>query len=161
MTDVAAFTADFHDHFTRDPNRCVQLGVDRRLDELPDPSLHEYESRVGEARDLVKRIDTLARSPLSFDDGLDLHLARNMLESEIHDETYTYNGRTQRQQLPTAAIDVGDSLFMMFVNDPRLFRKGFRRFLENRFRASLPFAEIPLRIIYKRRRSIFAKRDHT
>ncbi len=46
---------------------------------------------------------------------------------------------------------------MLFVNDPRSFRPGFRRFLENRFREALPFKEIPLRVVYKRRKSIFAK----
>ncbi len=58
-------------------------------------------------------------------------------------------------------IAVNPPTLMLFVNDPRLFRKGFRRFLENRFRELLPFGEIPLRIIYKRRRSIFAKKDHS
>ena len=58
-------------------------------------------------------------------------------------------------------IAVNPPTIMLFVNDPRLFRKGYRRFLENLFRSSLPFAEIPLRIIYKRRRSIFAKKDQT
>ena len=58
-------------------------------------------------------------------------------------------------------IAVNPPTLMLFVNDPRLFRKGFRRFLENRFRELLPFGEIPLRIVYKRRRSIFAKKDHS
>jgi GTP-binding protein len=48
---------------------------------------------------------------------------------------------------------------MLFVNDPRLFGQAFRRFLENRFREVLPFTEIPLRIVYKRRKSIFSKRE--
>jgi GTP-binding protein len=46
---------------------------------------------------------------------------------------------------------------MLFVNDPRIFISGYRRFLENRLREALPFKEIPLRVIYKRRRSIFGK----
>jgi len=45
------------------------------------------------------------------------------------------------------------------VNDPRLFGPAYRRFLENRFREELPFKEIPLRIVYKRRQSIFARRE--
>jgi predicted GTPase len=48
---------------------------------------------------------------------------------------------------------------MLFVNDPRIFSSGYRRFLENRLREFLPFKEIPLRIIYKRRRSMF-KKEH-
>ncbi|MFB3065841.1 MAG: ribosome biogenesis GTPase Der [Planctomycetota bacterium] len=55
-------------------------------------------------------------------------------------------------------IEVNPPTLMLFVNDPRIFRQGYRRFLENRFRKDLPFKEIPIRVIYKRRRSIFAKR---
>jgi len=54
-------------------------------------------------------------------------------------------------------IAVNPPTLMLFVNDPRIFSSGYRRFLENRLRESLPFKEIPLRIVYKRRRSIFAK----
>jgi GTP-binding protein len=58
-------------------------------------------------------------------------------------------------------IGVNPPTLMLFVNDPRLFREGYRRFLENRFREALPFPEIPLRVVYKRRRSLFAKEDAT
>ena len=56
-------------------------------------------------------------------------------------------------------IEVNPPTLMLFDNDPRIFRQGYRRFLENRFRKDLPFKEIPIRVIYKRRRSIFAKRE--
>ena len=54
---------------------------------------------------------------------------------------------------------VSPPTIMLFVNDPRLFGQAFRRFLENRFREVLPFKEIPLRIVYKRRKSIFARNE--
>jgi len=54
--------------------------------------------------------------------------------------------------------DVNPPTIMLFVNDPRIFRKGYRRFLENRFREALPFDELPLRIIYKRRMSMFSNK---
>ncbi|MHC4548934.1 MAG: ribosome biogenesis GTPase Der [Planctomycetota bacterium] len=54
---------------------------------------------------------------------------------------------------------VNPPTIMLFVNDPRLFRSGFRRFMENRLREQLPFKEIPLRLVYKRRRSIFARSE--
>jgi len=54
---------------------------------------------------------------------------------------------------------VSPPTIMLFVNDPRLFGPAYRRFLENRFREELPFKEIPLRIVYKRRKSIFARRE--
>ncbi|MGH7162919.1 MAG: ribosome biogenesis GTPase Der, partial [Planctomycetota bacterium] len=53
---------------------------------------------------------------------------------------------------------VNPPTLMLFVNDPRAFRAGYRRFLENRFREELPFKEIPLRVVYKRRTSLFARR---
>jgi GTP-binding protein len=52
---------------------------------------------------------------------------------------------------------VNPPTLMLFVNDPRSFRPGYRRFLENRFRAELPFKEIPLRVVYKRRTSLFRR----
>jgi len=55
-------------------------------------------------------------------------------------------------------IGVNPPTLMLFVNDPRLFKKGYRRYLENRFRGDLPFKEIPLRIVYKRRRSLLARK---
>jgi len=53
---------------------------------------------------------------------------------------------------------VNPPTIMLFVNDPRLFSPGFRRFMENRLREELPFKEIPLRLVYKRRRSMFARK---
>ncbi|MHC4971621.1 MAG: ribosome biogenesis GTPase Der [Planctomycetota bacterium] len=52
---------------------------------------------------------------------------------------------------------VNPPTIMLFVNDPRLFRAGYRRFMENRLREVLPFPEIPLRLVYKRRRSLFTR----
>ena len=43
-----AFVDRYHDHKTRDANACVNLGVDRRLDSLPDPSLAEVAALFGE-----------------------------------------------------------------------------------------------------------------
>jgi len=53
--------------------------------------------------------------------------------------------------------DVNPPTLMLFVNDPRSFRSGYRRFLENRLREVLPFKEIPMRLVFRRRRSIFGK----
>lgn len=114
------FAADFHDHATRDPNACVMKGVDRRLDELPDPSQAEAEARVAGARELLRRLDAFTEAELAdFDTRLDADLARLALEHEIHGHTFTFNGRTQRQQMPKAGDDVGDGIFLLFINDPR------------------------------------------
>ena len=36
-------------------------------------------------------------------------------------------------------------------------REAMQRYFENRLREELPFKEIPMRLVYKRRRSIFSK----
>ena len=116
---MKTFEADFHAHFTRDPNACVALGVDARLDQLPDPSLDASAAQVTEARALLQRSLELASDAEEFDTKLDLDLAQLMLEREIHDRTYTFNGRTMLQQKPTAGDDIGNGIFLMFINDPR------------------------------------------
>ncbi len=116
---VTALTADFHDHMARDPNACVFLGLDRRLDELPDPSDADAAACVAEVRMLLARLDAVDTSALGFDDTLDLDLMRLMLQRREHGLTYTFNGRTQRQQMPSAGNDIGEGIFQLFVNNPR------------------------------------------
>ncbi len=45
--------------------------------------------------------------------------------------------------------------FVLFVNEPEAFKDDFRRFLENRFREAFGFHEIPLRISFRKRESMF------
>lgn len=42
---------------------------------------------------------------------------------------------------------------VLFVNDTALIREQYRRFVEKRLRAALPFAEVPLRLIWRARES--------
>ncbi|MFT5441230.1 MAG: hypothetical protein ACI8W3_000270 [Myxococcota bacterium] len=118
-----AFVEAYHQHQTTHPNACVNLGVDRHLDVLPDPSLAAVRSRIEEARGLLARVPALkAQADLlddSFDKGLDLELAELSLQAEIHTDEYTFAGQTRLAQMPTAADDIGDGIFMMFINDPR------------------------------------------
>ena len=48
-------------------------------------------------------------------------------------------------------VDVGPPTFVLFVNQPSLFDNSWIRFLENRMREWLPFSEIPLRIVLRKR----------
>ncbi len=120
----AAFSASFHDVFTRDPNDCVALGVSKRLGELPDPSTVASESEAAECRSLLSRAAAVraslqASGDLDFDRALDLDLAELALSAQLHKLTYTFNGRTMRQQMPTAGDDITEGIFAMFVSDPR------------------------------------------
>lgn len=120
MTDTfETVVAAVHAHFSRDPNACINLGIAAHLDELPDPSKEKAERQLGEARALLGRLDTLNEASLSFDSKLDVDLARLMLRFEVNDLSYTFNKRTKRQQQPKAGDDIGDGIFLLFINDPR------------------------------------------
>lgn len=119
MDAYSSFVEAFHRHRLVDPNQCVSLGVDHNLDELPDPSLAASGAAVASAEALLETAEALPKEGLSFDESLDLALAELLLQREVHDETYVFNGRTMRQQRPTAGDDISWGLFTLFVNDPR------------------------------------------
>lgn len=48
-------------------------------------------------------------------------------------------------------VDVSPPAFVLFVNDPELFESSYVRYLENRLRDSLPFPEVPLKLLLKPR----------
>jgi len=55
-------------------------------------------------------------------------------------------------------IDVCPPTVVLFVNQPALVRENYRRFLANRFREMLPFPEIPVRLLWRVRKSNDAAR---
>jgi uncharacterized protein (DUF885 family) len=116
---VSAFIDAFHAHRSENPNARVQLGVDERLGELPDPSLEHAAQRGRNARRLIEQLGTLDRSALGFDERLDLELAQLMLEAEVFDLSFEFNERTTLPQQPRAGDEIGDGIFMLSVADPR------------------------------------------
>ena len=50
-------------------------------------------------------------------------------------------------------VDVCPPTVVVFVNDPALVREDYQRYLVNRMRESLPFGEIPIRLLFKARRA--------
>jgi len=115
----STFVDDFHTHMTRDPNDCVLLGVEKRLNELPDPSLEQLDDELAEAGSLITRARGMDRTTLDFDSALDLDLAILQLESRKHLNSLTFNGRRTAQQMPAAAQEISQGIFSMFINDPR------------------------------------------
>ena len=113
---VSDYATAFHRLFTRDPNACVALGVDRHLDELPDPSLATADRDAADMRALAEQI--AAEPADGFDDELDRDLARLELLRHAHGLTRETNGRELARR-PTASHDVGDGIFLIFANDPR------------------------------------------
>lgn len=111
--------ADFHKHFTNNGNSRLHCGVSERLGELPDPSAAASDAQQAEAKALLARIEALDSGALDFDTRLDRDLASLMLRSEMHQHSYRFNGKTQRTQMPKAGEEVGDGIFLLFINDPR------------------------------------------
>ncbi len=110
---------ELHDHRARDPNRCVLMGIERNLGELPDPSLSAATARAQDAEALRARFSSLDRSALGFDDALDADLAELLLAGEAHDATYPVGDRAQRARMPRAGDDIGDGVFLLLASDPR------------------------------------------
>lgn len=119
MVEYNELIKKFHDYFTRDANACVSLGVNQRLDDLPDPSLEGMAATITEGKKLLAELYSFPRGVLEFDELLDLDLAILSVELELYQHTYTFNGKTQLEQKPTAGDDISDGLFLMFINDPR------------------------------------------
>ncbi len=109
----------FHHHRGECPNTCVQLGIDRNLDRLPDPSLQHAAAHGRAAASLQKRFEQLDVSVLGFDDALDVELAQLLLGAEAFDAEYTFNDQRTAPQSPRAGDDIGEGLFMLAVADPR------------------------------------------
>ena len=110
----------FHEYFTQDGNACISLGVDKHLNDLPDPSLEGIGQTVAAGEKLLAELRSFPRGILEFDQMLDLDLAILEVEFSLYSYNYTFNDKTQLQQKPTAGDDISDGLFLLFINDPRL-----------------------------------------
>jgi len=55
--------------------------------------------------------------------------------------------------LYASQVGTGPPTIVCFVNDVRSFDAGYQRFLLNRLRERLPFAEVPIRLLLRQRRS--------
>jgi uncharacterized protein (DUF885 family) len=119
MREYDLIIEKFHDYFTQDGNACVSLGVNKHLDDLPDPSLEYSQVRVVAGQKLLADIMSFPRGVLDFDQMLDLDLAALAVEFAVFKNTYTFNGKHELQQKPTAGADISDGVFLMFINDPR------------------------------------------
>ncbi|MGE0711878.1 MAG: ribosome biogenesis GTPase Der [Planctomycetota bacterium] len=46
---------------------------------------------------------------------------------------------------------------LIFVNDPQLFSRSYRRYLQNQLRAQLPWEEIPIKLVLRARESLYER----
>lgn len=50
-------------------------------------------------------------------------------------------------------VGIEPPTFVLFCNDPQAFPQSYRRFLERVFRDNLPFAEVPLKLYFRKRQT--------
>jgi GTPase len=59
---------------------------------------------------------------------------------------------THARVLYVSQVDVNPPTIVMVVNKPELFRGNYERYLMNHLRDELPFSEVPIRLIFSRRK---------
>ncbi len=119
MNDYSDFSSAFHRVFTRDPNRCVNLGVEQNLASLPDPSESARRTRLAEMKELLTRLALVQPHAMSEDERLDLELAQLHLLAAVHRDTYEWAGGHAARHTPSAGQDIGSGIFLLLTNDPR------------------------------------------
>ena len=81
------------------------------------------------------------------------------LNQEIQRAAEIRGPRVSRGKKPkiffATQVGVRPPWIVLFVNDPTLFKDEFGRFLENRLRKAFHFEEVPLRISFRKRKSIY------
>ena len=118
-TTFQAFVEALHAFITEDPNICIELGVEKNLDRLPNRSRSTDQAYIERCDLLLAQSREIDVTSLSADEALDLDLARQLLEYEKHSLCYRFNGRTMLDQCPMAAEDISYGIFSLFVDDPR------------------------------------------
>ncbi|MEZ6019281.1 MAG: ribosome biogenesis GTPase Der [Planctomycetota bacterium] len=71
-----------------------------------------------------------------------------VLEKALEARSPSSRGYRVRLRYATQA-EVSPPTFVLFVNDKRLIGKDYLRYLQNRIREELPFAEVPVRIVLR------------
>jgi len=61
---------------------------------------------------------------------------------------------TQAKLLFASQVDVRPPTIALVVNRPQLFRGRYERYLMNRLREELPYSEVPIRLIFSKRKRI-------
>ncbi len=120
------------------------------------------------------KLPGLAFSPVSFTSSKDrvnlwetVELAAELVDqSNLRVETAAVNRlfqraleerspSVQRSRVPrvyyATQVSTGPPTFAVFVNEPKLFPPTYLRFLENRIRREFPYAEVPVRLVLRRR----------
>lgn len=119
MGDYHSLSEGYRDLLAIDANTCVELGIDLRLDELPDPSLDFLQRQSAAAAKLQEAAEDFANRADDFHQQLDARLiALDCSRLQLHNGL-RMGGRLQAEQLPDAGEAISSGIFLLFVNDPR------------------------------------------
>ena len=80
--------------------------------------------------------------------GMLNRLVRGIMETRSPSDTTGRRGKV----FYVAQTGTNPPTITLVVNEPTLFKPGFLRFLMNRFRESLPFVEVPMRLVVRARK---------
>jgi len=76
------------------------------------------------------------------------------LESLLHARVPSPKSGVKQAKIYYATqVDVAPPSIVFFCNSPALITENYRRYMENRLRETLPFAEVPIRLMFRARRS--------
>lgn len=101
------------------PNTCVEMGVEKRLDDLPDPSLAALSAMQAQAEHIVAEAEAVYPTLTDFHEKLDTQLIALTARQYALDASLTFNGRLQAQQLPDAGEEISSGIFFLVTLDPR------------------------------------------
>lgn len=98
---------------------------------------------------------------LSFEiyEQASLRISTPELNRVIQEAAQVRGPRVSRGKKPKiyfgTQVGVRPPWIVLFVNEPSMFKEEFGRFLANRFREAFPFKEVPLRISFRKRKSLY------
>ena len=122
------------------------------------PLLHYAPVIFISARDGT-RLRELIKVTFELFDQAGLRVPTPELNRAIEEAAKVRGPRVSRGKYPkiyfATQVGVHPPWILLFVNDPKLFKDDFRRFVENRLRRSFPFKEIPVRISFRKRKSLY------
>ncbi len=119
MTDYQALSDAYLELLLEDPNTCVEMGVEQKLDELPDPSLAGLRALQQQAEQLAEQAEALQPTLTDFHQRLDAELIALTARQYALDAGLEFNGRLQAQQLPDAGEEISSGIFFLVTLDPR------------------------------------------
>ena len=102
---------------------------------------------VAETLALAKELQAQASGRVSTGD------LNRVLERALDARAPSARGQRVRIKYATQA-EHSPPTFVLFVNDKRLIGKDYLRYLENRIREELPFAEVPIRFVLRDKREV-------